>query len=105
MTFPNVAASNSVAVLEVGDVEFLGVSATPQTVISGPKISGGNLQFNISAGTVSGTYSVLTNSVLTAPLASWGVAASGTLDGTGSAAVSLPVSPSNKILFYRIRTP
>jgi hypothetical protein len=39
------------------------------------------------------------------PLASWGTATTGTLDGTGSASVSLPVSPSNPRLFYLIKTP
>jgi hypothetical protein len=76
-----------------------------QPVISGTTLSGGNLHFSVNGGKPSGTYSVLTNASLSVPLASWGTAAAGTLDGTGSASVSLPVSPSNPRLFYLIKTP
>ena len=107
LTFPTVRSPGTAATLEVGDVEFLGVPGVgvAQPVISSTTLSGGNLHFSITGGTPSGTYSVLTNVNPTVPLASWGTAASGTLDGSGSASVSLPVSPSNPRLFYVIKTP
>ena len=107
LTFPSVVAPNTASTLEVGEVEFLGVPGigVAQPVISGTVLSGGNLHFSVTGGTPSGTYSVLTNANLTVPVASWGTATTGTLDGTGSASVSLPVSPSNPRLFYLIKTP
>jgi hypothetical protein len=105
LTFNHTKDDNSANILSIGELELLGVIAAPQPMISGTTLSGGNLNFSITGGTHGGTYSVLTNADLTVPVASWGTATTGTLDGSGSASVSLPVSPSNPRLFYQIRTP
>jgi hypothetical protein len=105
LTFNHTKDDNSANILSIGELELLGVVTAPQPTISGTTFSGGNLNFSITGGTPNGTYSVLTNADVMVPVASWGTATTGTLDGSGNASVSLPVSPSNPRLFYRIRTP
>jgi len=105
LTFPNVVNLNTASYLEVGDVEFLGVSGYGQPVISSTKLSAGNLIVTGLGGTPSGTFSVLTNTSLTMPVPSWGAVTNGTFDGSGNFSISLPVNPTSPLLFYRIRTP
>ena len=104
LQLPTVRDPNTAESMHVAEIEFLGVAVQPQPFISGTHYSGGNLIFTISGGTPNGTFTVQTNANLTTPLG-WGTATTGTLDGSGNAPISLPVSATNPRLFYRIQTP
>ena len=70
-----------------------------------PGLSGGTITLSGSGGSPGAGFSVITNANITAPVGTWGVAATGNYDGSGNFSIGLPVSPANKQLFYRIRTP
>jgi hypothetical protein len=105
LTFNHTKDDNNANSLSLGEVELLGVVAPTQFVISGTTLSGGNLNLTGSGGTPSGSFTVLTNASLTVPVGSWGAATTGTFDGSGNFSISLPVSASNPVLFYLIKTP
>lgn len=104
LTFNHVKQDNNTYFMSIGDVELLG-EAVSGPVFSGVVRSGGNLVISGSGGTPSGTYSVLTNAIVEAPIATWGTNQTGTFDASGNFSVSLPVSSSNPRLFFMIKTP
>jgi hypothetical protein len=95
------------AYLEAGEIELLGVPGVglAQPVFLGPVLHGGNLTLSGTGGPANGTFTVRTNANVTAPVASWGAATTGTFDGSGNFSVSLPVNPANPRLFILIQTP
>jgi hypothetical protein len=110
LTFPNIVNSNTASYFEIGDIELLGVAgegvAPPtQPTIGTTTLTAGNLNIAGSGGTPNGTFSVMTNSDLTVPVANWTQATTGTFDASGNFSISLPVSTSNPQLFYLIKTP
>ncbi len=107
LTFSTVVNPSSVSYMAIGEIELLGVpgAGASQPMISSPTYSGGNIHFIVSGGTPNGTYSVLTNSDLTVPVANWGTFSTGSFDSSGNINVSLPVSTANKSLNYIIKTP
>jgi hypothetical protein len=86
-------------------MELLGVASATRPFISSTVRSGNNLLVSGSGGTPGGSFSVLTNGNVAAPVASWGTNTTGTFDGSGNFSASLPISPSNPRLFYLIQTP
>jgi len=102
LTFVHTKDDNSASSMSVGEIELLG---TPVMFISGTVLSGGSLTLSGAGGSPGAGFTVVTNANLTVPVASWGAAATGTFDGSGNFSISLPVSPSNPRLFYRIRMP
>ena len=105
LTFNHVREDNNTYFMSIGEIELLGVAATTVPVFSGVVHSGGNLLISGSGGTANGTFSVLTNAIVVAPVASWGTNTTGTFDSSGNFSVTLPISPSHPRLFYRIKTP
>ena len=89
------------------DIELLGVAGAgvAQPTIGTTTLTAGNLNIAGSGGTPNGTFSVMTNSDLTVPVANWTQATTGTFDASGNFSISLPVSTSNAQLFYLIKTP
>jgi hypothetical protein len=105
LTFNTVTQPNNTYFLSLGELELLGVPATLRPVISGIGRSDGNLLISGSGGTPNGTYTVLTNSLVEAPLTSWGTNSTGVFDASGNFSATLPISPSHAHLFYLIKTP
>ena len=108
LTFQNTRDNNTANLLSLGELELLGTAASlppPAPVISGTVLSGGNLNLTIVGGAPNGSYSVVTNGILTVPLSNWGTLTTGTFDVTGSATFSVPVGTSNPQLFYLIKQP
>lgn len=105
LTFNNVKQPNNTYFMSIGDIELLGLVTPTGPMISGVVHSGGNLLISGSGGTLNGTFSVLTNANVGAPVASWGTNATGTFDSSGNFSATLPISPSNPRLFYLIKTP
>ena len=107
LTFPDVVDPGTASYLEVGEIELLGVPGVgvAQPVFLGPVLHGGNLTLSGTGGPANGTFTVRTNANVTAPVASWGAATTGTFDGSGNFSVSLPVNPANPRLFILIQTP
>ncbi len=105
LTFNNTKDNNQANILSIGEVELLGVVTAPQLENSRPDKSGGNLTLAGSGGTANGSYSVLTNGNIAAPVASWGAITNGIFDSSGNFQVTLPVSKSNPGLFYQSQTP
>ena len=105
LTFNHVRNDNNTYFMSIGEIELLGVTSSTGPVFSGVVRSGGNLVVSGSGGTANGTFSVLTNGTVVAPVASWGTNSTGTFDASGNFSVTLPLSPSNPRLFYRIKTP
>ena len=77
----------------------------PKPQVTNVSVSNGNLVIAGSGGPANGSYSVVTNSTLGAPLSQWGVAATGTFGGIGSFTVTNAIVPGTSNLFYRIRIP
>jgi hypothetical protein len=109
VTFPDVVDSgdSGVGFLSLAEIELLGVAAAAQPIptLSAPTLTAGKLNLAGSGGAANGTYSVLTNANLLAPLSQWGTNTTGTFSGTGTFSLSLPVSLTNAHLFYLIKTP
>ncbi len=107
LIFPTVRDAADAVYLEVAEVQLLGTagtgSATPK--LGAISISNGSINISASGGTPNGTYSILTNSAINAPLTSWGKATSGSFDGSGNLQTSVPVSSTVPYLFYVIKTP
>jgi hypothetical protein len=104
LTFNHVKQDNNTYFMSIGEIELLGVVLNAP-LISGVVHSGGNFQISGSGGTPNGSFSVLTNASVVAPIASWGTNMTGTFDGSGNFSATLPISPSNPRLFYMIKTP
>ena len=105
LTFNNVEQPNNTYFMSIGEIELLGVVTPSGPVIGGVVRSGGNILISGSGGTANGTFSVLTNAIVAAPIASWGTNTTGAFDSSGNFSVTLPISPSNPRLFYLIKTP
>jgi hypothetical protein len=106
LSFPTQKGGANNTQVQLEQLEFLGVPtlAGPRPILSNPSMSSGGLQFNVRQGPASHTFSILTNSVLGAPVTMWGTAATGILDDSGNAIITLPAS-TNTCLFYWFRTP
>ena len=92
------------------DAGFL-VALTPASaVITIPhigtaKVSAGNFVLSGSGGTPGTGYSVLSQTNVAKPLATWTVAGTGTFNGSGNFSFTNAVTPGTSKLFYRIRVP
>jgi hypothetical protein len=105
LTFNHVKQDNNTYFLSLGEIELLGGAATGRPVISGVTRSGGNLLISGSGGTPSGTFSILTNAIVSVPVTSWGTNSTGVFDASGNFSATLPISSSNPNLFYLMKTP
>jgi hypothetical protein len=105
VTFGHTKDDENTAFLSVGEIELLGVPGAARPIISSTVRSGNNLLVQGSGGTPNGSFSVLTNANVAAPVASWGTNTSTTFDGNGDFSLSLPISGVNPRLFYLIKTP
>jgi fibronectin-binding autotransporter adhesin len=79
------------------------VAASAQPVIGSTKISGGNLIFSGTGGTINGTYSVLTATNLTTSLTNWTAVATNTYDATGAFNVTNAINPNVRNQFFIIK--
>ena len=92
------------------DAAFL-VALSPAIVVVTPphigtaKVSGGNFVLGGSGGTSGGGYSVLSQTNVAKPLATWTVAGTGTFNGSGNFSFTNAVTTGTSKLFYRIRVP
>jgi hypothetical protein len=106
VTFPDVRDASTASFLEVAEVQLLGTSGSgfPQPSFGSITFSGGNLVITGSGGAANGTFEVLTNGNIAAPLSTWGTNVSGTFDASGNLSLQLPVG-THTGLFYVIKTP
>jgi hypothetical protein len=92
------------------DAGFL-VALSPAIVVVTPphigtaKVLGGNFVLSGSDGTPGTGYSVLSQTNVAKPLATWTVAGTGTFNGSGNFSFTNAVTPGTSKLFYRIRVP
>ena len=105
LTFEHLKDDGNTYFISIGEMELLGVASAPRPFISSTVRSGNNLLVSGSGGTPNGSFSVLTNGNVAAPVAGWGTNTTGTFDGSGNFSVSLPISAANPRLFYLIQTP
>jgi hypothetical protein len=105
LTFNEVKQDTNTYFVSLGEMELLGVASAPRPFISSTVRSGNNLLISGSGGTPNGSFSVVTNGNVAAPVASWGTNTTGTFDANGNFTASLPISSSNPRLFYLIQTP
>src|SRR5262249_22315632 len=105
LTFEHLKDDQATYFISIGEIELLGVASAPRPFISSTVRSGNNLLVQGSGGTPNGSFSVLTNSNVAAPVASWGTNTSSTFDGSGTFSLSLPINAANPRLFYLIKTP
>ena len=73
-------------------------------VINPPKISEGNLILTGTGGTPNSGYTWLSTTNLSAPI-TWTTNSTGTLDGSGAFSNAIPINPSQKASFFRLRLP
>jgi hypothetical protein len=105
LTFEHLKQDTNTYFISIGEMELLGVASATRPFISSTVRSGNNLLVSGSGGTPNGSFSVLTNGNVAAPVAGWGTNTTGTFDGSGNFSVSLPISAANPRLFYLIQTP
>jgi hypothetical protein len=105
LTFEHLKQDTNTYFISIGEMELLGVASATRPFISSTVRSGNNLLISGSGGTPNGSFSVLTNGNIAAPVANWGTNTTGTFDGSGNFSASLPISASNPRLFYLIQTP
>jgi hypothetical protein len=77
--------------------------AKSQPVIRSINSSGGNLIFSGTGGTANGSYSVLTTTNLTPPMANWTALLTNSFDAAGSFSVTNAINFGTPQLFYRIK--
>jgi len=73
--------------------------------IGGVTQTGTNLVFNVTNGTASGTWSLLTATNVVVPVTSWTTNSTGAFDGLGHATITNGVNAGEPKRFYRIMTP
>ena len=73
--------------------------------IDSPALSGTNLIFRITDGSLGAAYDVLTSTNLTTPLTNWTTLRSGTFDWLGKATLTNGITPGEPGRFFRIRIP
>ncbi len=74
-----------------------------QPVISTINSTGGNLIFSGTGGTANGSYSVLTTTNLTTPMANWTALVTNNFDAAGGFSVTNVIGSGTPQLFYRIK--
>lgn len=82
----------------------------PSTVVVPPTlnaatVSGGNLILTGTGGTPNASYTWLTSTNVTTPIANWTTNTTGALDGTGALSNAIPVDVSKPASFFRLRMP
>jgi hypothetical protein len=91
---------------DFNNVELTQVSVAPPMapILNKAVFTGGNLILTGTGGTANAGYTWLTTTNLSAPII-WTTNTTGTLDGTGSFSNALPVNPSQRAAFFRLRLP
>ena len=109
---PGTGNFTSVTVLPAGSGTFnpatgvLTITSNGSSLTVNPVTSvGGNLILTGSGGAPGGSYSVLTATNLTTPVAAWTTNTTGTFSGGGSFSNGIPVNPAQPAAFFRIKTP
>jgi hypothetical protein len=69
------------------------------------RASGGNLILTGSGGTPNGSYTLLSSTNVTAPVATWGTNSIGVFTGTGSFSNAIPINLSERARFFRVKSP
>ena len=105
VTFEHLKDDANTFFISIGEMELLGVASASRPFISSTVRSGNNLLVSGSGGTPNGSFSVLTNGSVAAPVASWGTNSTSAFDANGDFSLSLPISSSTPRLFYLIKTP
>ncbi len=75
------------------------IRINPVTVV------GGNLILTGTGGTPNSSYTVLTTTNVTTPLAAWTTNTAGNLSGTGTLSNAIPIDPTTPTQFFRVRQP
>jgi len=83
----------------------LTIVAAAAPTFNSSTLSGGNLVLTGTGGTPSGTYSLLTATNLTTPIASWTTNTTGTFDTGGAFSNAIPVNATTPAQFFRMKTP
>ena len=76
----------------------------PPAMISSISVSGGNLIFQGTNGAASGTYSILTSTNISLPLANWTTNSTGTFTAGGAFSNAVPISTQGQS-YYLIKQP
>jgi hypothetical protein len=105
LTFEHLKSDSDTFFISIGELELLGVAGSARPIISSTVRSGNNLLVSGSGGTPNGSFSVLTNANIAAPVAGWGTNSTATFDSNGDFSLSLPINAANPRLFYLIKTP
>jgi autotransporter-associated beta strand protein len=69
------------------------------------KLSGGNLILTGTGGPANGKYTLLACTNIAMPMSAWVTNMTGTLDQSGAFSNAIPVSTSQPVQFFRVRTP
>lgn len=77
---------------------------TPPSVTSSTD-GNGNLILTGSGGTPGGSYSWLTATDVTTPLANWTTNSTGVFNGSGAFSNAIPINPAEAARFFRLKTP
>jgi autotransporter-associated beta strand protein len=111
------AASNgsgnfsSVTLLPAGSATFnpatgeLTIVSVVPFSLNPPLYSGSNLILTGAGGTPGGSYTLLTSTNITTPLAAWTTNSTGFLNGSGGYSNSIPVNTSERARFFDLRMP
>ena len=86
-----------------GTIRVTGVFVAPK--VQPPVYSEGNLIVTGVEGAPGGSYTWLTSTNVTAPAGEWTPVLTGTLDANGACSNAIPVSASEAVRFFRLRTP
>jgi hypothetical protein len=78
--------------------------AVPPT-LAAPYVSGGNLILTGTGGTPGASYTWLTTTNLSTPIANWTTNTTGALNGSGGLSNSIPVDITQPTRFFRLRMP
>lgn len=86
-----------------GSIRVAAVLIPP--TVNPPTTSGGNLILTGTGGNPGGSYTWLTSTNVTAPIANWTTNVVGTFDGTGAFSNGIPINSAEAARFFRLRTP
>ncbi len=87
-----------------GTIRVTGIISQPPTV-NPPTVSDGNLILTGTGGVAGTGYTWLTATNVAAPAAAWTTNNTGTFDSAGAFSNAIPVSTTEPVRFFRLRTP
>jgi hypothetical protein len=103
--FTNPAGENGYSGYAEFQIFGSAVGSAPRPTVNTAQVVGGNFVLTGSGGAPGSSYSLLTSTNVQAPVSTWVTNTTGTFNGAGSFSNSIPLSTSERLRFFLIKSP